>query len=58
MLQISIGTFTDGSRNLLHLVVSLGEPHHFFCLNNGKNASDESAEEADPVQLFHLSTTP
>ena len=57
-LQISVGTFTNGSGELLHSFGAFGIAHDFLCLKNGKETGNDSTDEADPkqfVQLLHSS---
>ena len=57
-LQISVGTFTNGSGKLLHLFGAFGIAHDFLCLKNSKETGNDSTDEADPkqfVQLLHSS---
>ena len=58
MLQIGVGTLTDGSGELLHLFGAFGIAHDFLCLKNSKETGNDSTDEADPkqfVQLLHSS---
>ena len=48
MLQIGVGTLTDGLRNLLHRGVAFGVGHDFLALDDGKQQRQDSADEADP----------
>ena len=48
MLQVSVGTLTDGRSDLLHLIGTLRVAQHLFRLNNGENAGDHCAEETNP----------
>ena len=47
MLQIRIGAFTDGGRDLLHFVCSLGILHNLSALIQCENQGDGSADETD-----------
>ena len=54
LLQIGVGTGTDGSCQTLHFLCSLGETHHFPRLRNGKHTGSQCAGKAQPKQIFHL----
>ena len=53
-LQISVGTLTNGSGELLHLFGAFGIAHDFLCLKNSKETGNDSTDEADPKQIVQL----
>ena len=52
MLQISVGTFTNGSGELLHLFGAFGIAHDFLCLKQGKDDSQSESQEPNPEKAI------
>ena len=51
-LQVSVGTLTDGSGDLHHLLVTLRVLHDFVTLQQGEDERHRRTDKADPEEVF------